>query len=173
VIDGMLVIVLGVVFMRENTSLTFFSAAAMASIYLAYRRICMVVLAPIGGWVADVLGIDVVFNISICFVVTGLVMVACGLIDAGIIVVFTFYAVNVTVTPGAVAKGEAHPLSAVAENATWRDLGAAAGTLGGGFLITSDQLKGILLISIFTLMIFVCIHILRTQRNLKTFMTWK
>jgi hypothetical protein len=81
--------------------------------------------------------------------------------------------VNVTVTPGAVAKGEAHPLSAVAENATWRDLGAAAGTLGGGFLITSDLLQGILLISIFTLMIFVGIHILRTQRNLKTFMTWK
>jgi hypothetical protein len=60
----------------------------------------------------------------------------------------------------------------VAENATWRDLGAALGTLAGGFLIASSYLDATLLIATFMLMALLTIHLGKTQK-LKNLMAWK
>lgn len=172
-IDGIMVVVLGVLFLRYRIDITPLAATTLAAIYLGYRRICLVILSPFGGAIADRVGIDVVFSVTISLVVIGLLILVAGWIEIGSIIVFTFYSVNAAVTPGAVTKGELHSLTAVAENATWRDLGAASGTLLGGFLITSSYLDATLLIAIFMLMALLSIHLVKSQNVIKTSMVWK
>jgi MFS transporter, DHA1 family, multidrug resistance protein len=171
-IDGIMVVVLGVLFLRYRIDITPLAATALAAFYLGYRRVCLVLLAPFGGAIADRVGIDVVFSVTVSLVVIGLLILVAGWIEIGSIIVFTFYSVTTALTPGAVTKGELQSLSAVAENATWRDLGAAAGTLLGGFLITSSYLNTTLLIAIFMLMALLTIHLGKTQK-LKAMTVWK
>jgi MFS transporter, DHA1 family, multidrug resistance protein len=172
-IDGIMVVVLGVLFLRYRIDITPMTATALAAFYLGYRRICLMMLAPLGGVIADRVGIDIVFSVTISFVIIGLLIVVAGWIELGSMVVFTFYSVNSAITPGAVIKGEQHSLSAVAENATWRDLGAAVGTLLGGFLIASNYLDTTLLIATFMLVVLPLIHLSKKQKVLKTSMVWK
>jgi DHA1 family multidrug resistance protein-like MFS transporter len=172
-IDGIMVVVLGVLFLRYRIDITPLTATALAAFYLGYRRICLVILTPFGGAIADRVGMDVVFGVTMSFVIIGLLILVTGWIEVGSVIVFAFYSVNAAVTPGAVTKGESHSLSAVAENATWRDLGAAVGTLVGGFLIASGYLDATLLIATFMLVILLLVHLGKTQRVLKTLMVWK
>jgi len=172
-IDGIMVVILGVLFLRYRIDITPVTATTLAAFYLGYRRICLMILAPLGGVIADRVGIDVVFSVTITFVILGLLILVGGWIELGSIVVFTFYSVNTAVTPGAVTKADLHSLSAVAENATWRDLGAAVGTLLGGFLIASRYLDTTLLIATFILVVLLLTHLSKKQKVLKTLMVWK
>jgi DHA1 family multidrug resistance protein-like MFS transporter len=172
-IDGVIVVVLGVLFLRYRIDITPLTATALAAFYLGYRRACLVILAPFGGWIADRIGIDIVFILTIAFAITGLVILLAGWIEGGSIIVFTFYSINAAVTPGAVTKGEVHSLSAVAENATWRDLGAALGTLLGGVLLASSYLSASLLILTFALLVLLLAHMAKNQKNLKSLIVWK
>src|SRR5687767_14113576 len=70
---------------------------------------------------------------------------ALGWIEAGAIIVFAFYSVLSALTPGAASSKGKHSLEAVSENATWRDIGAALGTLAGGLLLNSDHVLSFLL----------------------------
>jgi MFS transporter, DHA1 family, multidrug resistance protein len=173
-IDGMMVVVLGILFIRYQENISPITATALAAGYLGYRRICLVILSPAGGWIADKLGPDRVFKLSMVFVVAGLLVLVSGWIATGAVIVFTFYGVNATVTPGSVSKNHHHSLAAVAENATWRDIGAAIGTLIGGMLIASPYLTSILLVSIFGLAFLLLIHIgIPGRRVLKSSYLWK
>ncbi|HYF71130.1 MAG TPA: hypothetical protein VD884_23540, partial [Ohtaekwangia sp.] len=127
----------------------------------------------LGGLFADRVGIEIVFGVTIGCVIIGLLILVNGWIEIGSIIIFTFYSVNAAVTPGAVTKGALHSLNAVAENSTWRDLGAAIGTLLGGFLITSRYLNTTLLIATFVLVVLLLIHLSKTQKILQTLMLWK
>ena len=168
-IDGIVIVVLGMLFLHYREEITPLAATSLAAFYLGYRRICLVLLSPAGGWIADKIGLDLVFNISMVFVALGLIALLSGWIGTGAIVVFTFYSLNSAVTPGSVSSGKSHSLAAVAENATWRDLGAAFGTLLGGFLISSQYLNTVILISIFALVILLFVHLVRHRGSLKYF----
>jgi MFS transporter, DHA1 family, multidrug resistance protein len=172
-IDGILIVVLGILFIRFGENVSLLTATALAAFYLGYRRVCLVVFSPAGGWIADKFGIDRVFNISIAFVIAGLLVLLSGWTAAGVVIVFTFYSVNAAVTPGSASKNQSHSLAAVAENATWRDIGAAVGTLIGGFMITSDYLTDVLLVVTLTMIILLMIHLRSTQGSFKFFLPWK
>jgi len=148
-------------------------ATTLAAFYLGYRRVCLVVFSPAGGWLADRIGIDRVFNISIALVLVGLFFLVFGWIATGAVIVFTFYSINTAITPGSASRGQTHLLAAVAENATWRDIGAAVGTLLGGFLISSLYLNHVLVFAIFSLLILLLIHLGTAQRALKNLYLWK
>jgi MFS transporter, DHA1 family, multidrug resistance protein len=172
-IDGIVVIVLGILFIQYGSNISLLMATSLAAFYLAYRRICLVALSPIGGWLADKIGMDKLFIITTAFVIAGLLLIVSGWISVGAVIVFTFYSVNVAITPASASQNHAHPLQAVAENATWRDIGAAVGTLLGGILLTSPYLTGILIIGIFTLSFLLLVHLASTHRAFKQFYLWK
>jgi MFS family permease len=172
-IDGIVVVVLGVLFLKYGESITPIIATALAAFYLGYRRVCLVVLSPVGGWLADRIGLDKVFNLSVILILVGLVLLAFGWIASGTTIIFTFYSVNVAITPGSISQGQTHSLAAVAENATWRDIGAAIGTLLGGFLITSSYLNLTLIFFIFSLLVLFLTHMGRAQKAFKFLYLWK
>jgi MFS transporter, DHA1 family, multidrug resistance protein len=172
-IDGIVIVVLGILFLRYKEGITPLLATTMAAFYLGYRRICLVVLSPAGGWIADRIGLPKVFNVSIALVLIGLTLLTFGWISVGAIVVFTFYSIHAAITPGSVSKGQPHSLAAVAENATWRDMGAAIGTLLGGFLLTSNYLGNILLLLIFLLFVLLLVHLGTARKALNYLFLWK
>jgi MFS family permease len=172
-IDGVMVVVLGILFLQYKESISLLTATALAALYLGYRRICLVIISPVGGWASDKLGINRIFNVSLAAVIFGFIVLTLGWIETGAIVVFTFYSVVAAITPGYVSQQQTHPLSAVAANATWRDIGAVLGTLIGGLLLTTHYLHELLIFSIFSLMLLLFIHLGTAQRILKLWYTWK
>ncbi|HEX6893104.1 MAG TPA: MFS transporter [Chryseolinea sp.] len=172
-IDGILVVVLGVLFLQYREGISLAAATTLAAFYLGYRRLCLVVLSTAGGWIADRIGLERIFNISMILVIAGLICIVAGWIGTGVVIVFTFYSINAVVTPGSAFKAKAHSLAAVAENATWRDVGSATGTLAGGFLIMSPDLETVLIVAIFAMCLFLFIHLGVTQRAFKLFYLWK
>ena len=172
-IDGIMIVVLGILFLQYREDITVVMATALAAFYLGYRRACLVVLSPAGGWIADKFGLDKVFTLSIAFVIIGLLVLVSGWIATGAVIVFTFYSINVAITPGSASKGQLNSLVAVAENATWRDIGAAIGTLIGGFLIASPYLTHTLLFAIFSLLVLLLVHLGTARRALKLLYVWK
>jgi len=172
-IDGIVVVVLGILFLNYRDNISAGAATALAAFYLGYRRLCLFALSPAGGWIADKIGLDSVFNISMILVVIGLAIMLTGWIAAGAIVVFTFYSINAAVTPGSVSSKNIHSLAAVAENATWRDIGAAIGTVLGGLLISSSNLHTVLMIATFALSTLLVVHIGTPRKTLKLFYLWK
>jgi MFS family permease len=171
VIDGILVVALGILFLHYRENISLINATTLAAFYLGYRRICLVAFSPAGGWIADRVGLDKVFAISMAFVILGLLVLMSGWIATGSVIVFTFYSINAAIVPATVSKNHVHSLAAVAENATWRDIGAATGTLAGGFLIASSHLTTVLLITIFSLLILLLIHS-GTAKRLLNFCTY-
>ena len=171
-IDGLVVVALGFFFLEYHTGISIVAATTLAALYLGYRRICLVVLSPAGGWLADRLGIDRIFNLSLGFIILGLIVLVSGMIGPGCIIVFTFYSVNAAITPGTISRGN-DSLSAVAVNATWRDMGAAIGTVAGGFLITTSYLPVTMLIAIFGLTFLLLIRLGTARKALKLFYAWR
>lgn len=173
VIDGIVVVVLGVLFLHYREQISLEIATTLASFYLGYRRICSVALSPAGGLIADKIGMDRVFNISIACVIIGLIVMSFGLIGTGAVVVFTFYSINSAIAPGSASKTKTHSLAGIAENATWRDIGAAVGTLVGGFLISSPYLTAVLQFGIAAMTILLLMHLGTMQPIFKRVFSWK
>ena len=173
VIDGVVIVVLGVLFLHYREDITLTRATTLAAFYLGYRRVCSVVLSPAGGWIADKIGMNRVFNISIAGVIVGLSLMSFGFIGLGATIVFTFYSINSAVAPGSVLMTKKHSLAAVAENATWRDIGAAIGTLAAGFLISSPYLTGVLQFGVGAMTILLFIHLTTVPPVFKRVFSWK
>jgi MFS family permease len=143
-VEGIVVVTLGVLFLQYN-DISVLSASILAAGYLGYRRVCLITFSPFGGWVADKYGLEKVFVISLMMVLAGMLVLAAGWIELGAIIVFAFYSVLSALTPGAASSKAKHSLDAVSENATWRDIGAALGTLAGGLLLESNFITTFLL----------------------------
>lgn len=172
VADGIIIVALGALFLHHGDQISLVTATALAAFYLGYRRICMVTVSAAGGWIADKLSMERVFSISLALVTLGLVALISGWIKTGALIVFTFYSVNSAITPGYVARS-AYPLSEIAENATWRDMGAAVGTLLAGFLIYSKYLNFVLTVVALIMVSLLMAHLGLKRRSLKLFFQWK
>jgi MFS family permease len=166
-VEGVLIVVLGILFLEFREHISLVTATTLAAFYLGYRRACLVVFSPAGGWAADKIGLDKVFNISIAFMIIGLFLIVLGWVATGSVIAFTFYSINSAISPGTASKNQGHALSAVAQNATWRDVGTAFGTLAGGFLLTSEHLTTVLLLSNVILVILLLIHVGTAGRAMK------
>lgn len=171
-IDGIVVVVIGVLFLRYN-HVNPMMATTLAAFFIGYRRVCLVIISPAGGWLADRMGFDRVFNVSMVFTITGLVLMITGWMVTGIVILFISYSIHAAVTPGSVFGTSKHSLVALAVNATWRDIGAAVGTVAGGFLITSPHLHLVLVVTILILTCFLLAHFGISQRTRKQFFVWK
>jgi MFS family permease len=144
-IEGVMVVTLGVLFLKYNENISVLAASILTASYLGYRRVCLIAFSPFGGWMADRYGLERIFLTSFVMVFAGLLLLIAGWIEAGAIIVFAFYSVLSALTPGAASSKSTYVLEAVSENATWRDIGAALGTLVGGLLLESDLLMFFLL----------------------------
>jgi hypothetical protein len=172
-VEGVVVLSLGILLMRYQTDLTPLVATTMAAGYFAYRRICSVILSTAGGWIADKIGIDRAFTMSLTVVIFGLILIVVGWVGAGALVIFTFYSINSVLTPASLSRHNLDVLSAVSENATWRDIGAAVGALAGGFLLTSNFQHEVLLFGTFGLIVLLFMHVGSIQKMRELLFLWK
>ena len=75
-VDGVIVVVLGMLFLHYRENINLLSATSLAAFYLGYRRVCFVLLSPVGGWAADRIGLKRTFSASLFMMIAGLVMLA-------------------------------------------------------------------------------------------------
>ncbi|MCE3227149.1 MAG: hypothetical protein K0S32_1700 [Bacteroidetes bacterium] len=164
VVEGLLIVLLSSLLRSEyNFSAT--ELLATTGLYLAYRRICLVLFSPFAGWLADRFGFHKVFNFTGLFVIVGIALVATGLTILGVIVAFSFGAMNASVAPGGAISGNSSLLKEVSDNVTWRDIGAAAGTLTGGFLLDFKYLHIIFWLSLIPLIACLLIQFQNSKKK--------
>ena len=132
-VQGILVII--ITRLLNDGTLNTKELAVVAGIYLAYRRICNVLLAPIGGMISEKWGVHKVYIIALLFTISGALLIVTGFIKTGIIITFSFYSILQALSPAMAVEGEHKNLSALATNNTWSDLGAASGVLVAGFVM--------------------------------------
>ena len=165
IVEGVLIIVIGLFLEKNNVSLSSGAITALAAGYLAYRRVCSILFAPASGTIADRIGFLKVFNISLLMIIAGLIFLIMGWVTSGLIMIFTFNSVNSSMAPGGASNMETDKIKAVALNATWRDIGAATGTLIGGMLLWGSFFFETFIISIFILALLLFIHFRKNTRN--------
>ena len=165
IVEGVLIIVIGLFLEKNNVSLSSGAITALAAGYLAYRRVCSILFAPASGTIADRIGFLKVFNISLLMIIAGLIFLIMGWVTSGLIMIFTFNSVNSSMAPGGASNMETDKIKAVAVNATWRDIGAATGTLIGGMLLWGSFFFETFIISIFILALLLFIHFRKNTRN--------
>lgn len=154
-IEGVVVVTLGVLFLKYREDISVMTASILAASYLGYRRVCLIVFSPFGGWIADKYGLERIVIISMAMVLLGLIFLTAGYIEVGAAIGFAFYSILSALTPGAAIKGQSS-LDAVSDNATWRDIGAALGTLTGGLLLESEFITTALIFGILVMsMLFI------------------
>jgi DHA1 family multidrug resistance protein-like MFS transporter len=150
-VEGVLIVVIGVLLTKNNIQLTSLMITSMAAGYLVYRRICFIVLSPVSGVIADRINFTKIFNFSILMIIVGFVLLIIGFEMAGLILIFTFNSINSTMAPGGASNNKTDKINAVAVNANWRDIGAATGTLAGGMLLAGNILTEVFIITTFIL----------------------
>jgi DHA1 family multidrug resistance protein-like MFS transporter len=153
--EGVIVVAAGLLFRRTGKLYPASEITILVAGYLAYRRLCSVLLSPVAGTIADRLGFSVVFNGSATLIALGLILLLCGCTAAGLVVIFSFNSVNSAMAPGGVAADANDKIKALWVNATWRDTGVAAGTLTGGLLLHGTYLYETILIATFILTILL------------------
>jgi MFS family permease len=162
VIDGLFVVLIAKL-VSGDMQLTPGTILATTAFCLGYRRICLVLFSPVAGWLADKWGFDRVFNYTTAGIIAGILVVPIGYVLTGLIMAFTFSAMNSAVAPGAALKNEASLLKEISDNATWRDIGAAVGTLIGALFLGFRDLIPVLIVSALLILFGLAFH-LNTNR---------
>lgn len=163
IVEGVLIIVAGVFLVKNDPSLSNWTITSLVAGYLVYRRICFILLSPVSGVIADRIGFTKMFNFSLWMIIAGLVLLLLGWVSVGMIIIFTFNSVNSVMAPGGASNNEADKIKAVTTNATWRDIGAAAGTLTGGLLLSGSLLFETFAMATFILGLLLIIHFRKTN----------
>lgn len=164
-VDGMLIVVAGIFLAKNNSSLTSLAITSFTAGYLAYRRLCYIVFSPVVGLVSEKIGFIKLFHFSFLVIIAGLSLLMMGWVPAGLIIIFTFNSIYSTIAPGAVVYEKGDKIKAVASNASWWDMGAAAGALTGGALLSAAFLSESFMIAIFLLVILFIINLWKIQRS--------
>lgn len=147
VVEGMLVVLTGRL-LYDGINISALQVLTIAGFYLAYRRICLIFFSPLSGWMADKFGFQSLFNYTALFLVIGIALIAFGVTLPGIIIAFTFSAMNASVAPGSALTQPASMVKDISDNATWRDIGAAFGTLTGSLLLNFSYLHIVFMVAL-------------------------
>lgn len=145
----------------------------LAGVILAFRRVCTLLIAPIGGFIADRWGAEKTYLAAYLLTAAGLMVIATGYPMVGIIVVFMFNSITAALGPGNVTGASENYLKDIAANNTWADIGAALGTFTGGFILYSFSPSVVILIATFVLLIACTHHIRITRFQLNDLLKWK
>ena len=159
VAEGMLVVLAGRLLLNEG-HISPSNALLMAGLYLAYRRLCLIVFSPLSGWFADIWGFRALFNYTNLLLLGGFALIAFGYTIPGLVLSFTFSAMNSSVAPGGALTSGNSILKDISDNATWRDMGAALGTLTGSVLLNISYLH-----MVFQVLLIPMIAVLIVQLN--------
>jgi len=165
IIEGMLIIVLGSVLAKNNEQLTNLLITSLVAGYLVYRRLCFILFSPISGAIADKIGFTKVFNVSVLMIIAGLILLLTGWETIGLVIIFTFNSVNSTMAPGGASDKEEDKIRAVATNASWRDIGAATGTLAGGLLLPDSLLPIVFIIITFMVVAILVLNYIKLKKK--------
>lgn len=133
VAEGLLVVMLVSLFTKYGTytPVEVFSGAAFC---LAFRRLCNIVLAPLGGYVGDSVGFNKVFHVASILMIFGLCLLLTGFALQGVLLAFAAYSVHSSIGVGLRIKDPGTRLNELSGHGTFRDLGAAVGTIIGSWL---------------------------------------
>jgi MFS transporter, DHA1 family, multidrug resistance protein len=144
--EGVLVIITGRLIM--GTSMNPNELLLLTGALLGYRRLSLVIFSPLSGWLSDKCGFQKVFLYTTIVSVTGLLIIFSGGVIAGIITVFSSSAMNASAaTGGAISPGKSF-IKEASDNATWRDIGMATGTLAGSMLLSMDYMRVVIAVLI-------------------------
>lgn len=132
-VQGILIVLITKLLADDNLSTI--ELTTIAGLYLAFRRLCSVFLAPFGGMLADRWGINKVHLVTILFTIAGGILIIAGYTSAGILIAFSFYSIAQALSPGSAATGSTNHINAAATNSTWSDMGAATGVLIAGVML--------------------------------------
>lgn len=135
-VDGVFAISITLIFTRDNALST---AVMSGSALLAMRHFGEAIAAPLFGWIADRFGAKRVFVVATVLTLTGFFGVAMGYTVAGALVMLLFRGALASLGPAVIAQSlqaNDDTLGALARMQTWRDIGASAGPLATGFLLT-------------------------------------
>jgi MFS family permease len=170
-VQGVLVVLIGR--LLEDNTLNVLDMTLLAGMFLAYRRVCVVVISPLGGLAADKFGVEKVYLAGYLLTIFGFVLIVLDASGAGILIVFTFNSVTAALGPKNAMKGATNFLKDVAINSTWADIGAAFGTLAGGFILFAHSPVAAIIIATFVLTVAYAYHIETTKFQTKELLKWK
>jgi MFS transporter, DHA1 family, multidrug resistance protein len=171
IIEGILVVVISK--LLRNDYLSVEEVTLLVSIYLLYRRICVVIISPLTGWLADWWGLENMYIGSLLLSVAGLFLIAFDYTQVGIVCSFTFGAVSSVLSPAVAVKDTNNRLRDIAANTTWRDIGAALGALVGGLFLHQAQLEQVFALAAFILIILLFYYLMPLSFTIKQVLRWK
>lgn len=148
-IEGVLVVVLGKLF--QSGSFAPSELLGIIALYLAFRRISMLLVSPLAGFLADRIGLNTTFILGMIVSIVSLLFIGLGFVSIGIVGCFLANSVSSALAPGTLSGEAKNRLHELAINVTWRDLGAALGALTGGFLLGFASIQPFFLIATFAL----------------------
>lgn len=164
VVEGMMVVLAGHLLLYE-LELPPSKVLIVTGFYLAYRRACLIFFSPLSGWLADIWGFRSLFNYTSLLLVVGIALVAFGFIIPGLIISFTFSAMNASVAPGGALTNENSLVKDISDNATWRDIGAAGGTLAGSLLLNFLYLHFIFMVLLIPIITVLIIQFINSKKQ--------
>lgn len=131
--DGLFIMTVALLF-ADRVSLEM--AVVSGGLLLAARYVATIVVAPIGGWLADRFGGERLQLLSGALVVAGYVSIAAGFLVAGSLLTVAARAALATLGNVVVAQRYGSgSMVALSRLATWTDFGGAVGPVIVGFLI--------------------------------------
>jgi len=144
VTEGVLVVLVG----KLTSNSVFFSweGLTLTGFLLSYRRISFVIFSPLAGLLADKIGFQKLFFQTSIFTASSLILILFGANVTGIIVAFTFSAMNASINTGGAITTNNLLIKEVSHNSTWRDIGTALGALVGATLIIASGFKMFLIV---------------------------
>ncbi|MEM7130522.1 MAG: MFS transporter [Chloroflexota bacterium] len=135
--DGIVIVTIGLLLL--NTGVSEAAILALSAFLLAVKRLSVIVVGPLSGWLADRWDIRQLFLLSVAGFFAGLVLVTIDVTIAGLTILFVSTAISQTLAAGVAldlsANAKLNTLSALT---TWRDLGTAVGALIGGYLLVQS-----------------------------------
>ncbi len=135
-VDGVFAVSITLIFAREAPLA---EAVLSGGALLAMRHFAEAIAAPLFGWIADKFGARRVFVIAAIFTMLGFIGVAIGFTVTGALVMLLFRGALASLGPAVIAQSmrtDQDALGALARMQTWRDIGASAGPLVTGFLLS-------------------------------------
>lgn len=140
--DGIFMVTIGLLFLQEvSAQMAMLSAGGV----MALRHLVVLIVSPVGGWLADRFGAQRTMLGSALAMTAGFALVPFDLVYVAAVFMLVGRGILAVVSPLIVARGAENVMNAVSANATWADLGAAVGPLLAGFsvgLIALETLYG-------------------------------
>ena len=99
------------------------------------------------------------FHASVLFICVGLLLLVIARTEIALAIIFTFSTVVSSIGPASSVGVRRDKLNALATNATWRDIGAATGTLVGGLLLDKGPLTEVVIMITFVLGLSLIINL--------------